>query len=218
MSSAFYVREALPQANAGIAVQERLERCGVECLRDGELLMLSLNISEAKSRGILQGISLSQLLCLPIPGLQKLLGKAKAARLVSSFELSKRALQQGLGILPAISCPTETIPFLAGIKDECKEHFLCLYLNARNQVIHQEVISIGSLSASIVHPREVFSVALKHSAASIILAHNHPSSDVSPSKDDIELTRRLMKAGDIMGIEILDHLIISKADFLSLKE
>lgn len=213
-----YVREALPKVNAGIAAHERLERCGVECLRDGELLMLLLNIPEEKTKSILAKQPLPELYTLPFPALQKLLGKAKAARLVSSFELAKRTLQQGIGILPAISCPAETIPFLTSIKDECKEHFLCLYLNARNQVIHREIISIGSLSASIVHPREVFQVAVKHSAASIILAHNHPSGDVSPSKDDIELTRRLMKAGDIMGIEILDHLIISKSDFLSLKE
>jgi DNA repair protein RadC len=216
--NALYVREALPQADAGIAVQEKLERCGVEALRDGELLILFLNITEEKAKGILAKSQLPELYALPFPALQKLLGKPKAARLVSSFELSKRTLQQGLGILPAISCPAETIPFLAGIKDKCKEHFLCLYLNARNQSIHQEVISIGSLSASIVHPREVFSVAVKHSAASIILAHNHPSGDCSPSKDDIELTRRLTKAGQIMGIEILDHIIISKSDFLSLKE
>jgi len=93
-----------------------------------------------------------------------------------------------------------------------------MYLNARNQLIHKEVISIGSLSASIVHPREVFQVGVANSAASIILAHNHPSGDVSPSKDDVELTRRLVKAGEIMGIEILDHIIISTLDFLSLKE
>ena len=85
-------------------------------------------------------------------------------------------------------------------------------------MIHKEVISIGSLSASIVHPREVFTVAVQHHAASIILAHNHPSGDVSPSKDDIDLTHRLREAGLIMGIEVLDHIIIATGDFVSLKE
>ena len=80
------------------------------------------------------------------------------------------------------------------------------------------MISIGSLSASIVHPREVFQVAVTRAAASIILAHNHPSGDVTPSKEDIELTRRMVEAGSIMGIDILDHIILSESDFLSLKE
>ena len=80
------------------------------------------------------------------------------------------------------------------------------------------MISIGSLSASIVHPREVFQVAVTRVAASIILAHNHPSGDVTPSKEDIELTRRMVEAGGIMGIDILDHIILSESDFLSLKE
>lgn len=106
---------------------------------------------------------------------------------------------------------------ISEIKDERKEHFICLYLNARNQIIHKETVSIGSLSASIVHPREVFLVAITHSAASIILAHNHPSGDVSPSQDDIDLTHRLVRAGEIMGIEILDHIIVASTDFVSLK-
>ena len=142
----------------------------------------------------------------------------QAGRLVAAFELGRRGLQQGLGLLPTISCPAEAVPLLAEIKDQRKEHFLCLYLNARNQVVHKEVISIGSLSASIVHPREVFQVAVCHSASSVLLAHNHPSGDVSPSKDDLDLTRRLVKAGELMGIEVLDHLIVGSQEFLSMKE
>lgn len=218
MHAALYVREALPQARLDVAVYEKLERGGVECLQDGELLRLSLGLEAEKTQRILTKHPLTELYRLPFPALQRLLGKTRAGRLAASFELAKRILEKGIGILPAISCPAETIPFLAGIKDACKEHFLCLYLNARNQVIHQEIVSIGSLSASIVHPREVFGVAVQHTAAALILAHNHPSADVSPSKDDIELTRRLVKAGQIMGIEVLDHIIIGPSDFLSLKE
>jgi len=120
-------------------------------------------------------------------------------------------------VLPAISNPADAIPMISEIKDERKEHFICLYLNARNQIIRKETVSIGILSASIVHPREVFLVAITHSAASIILAHNHPSGDVSPSQDDIDLTHRLVRAGEIMGIEILDHIIVASTDFVSLK-
>ena len=213
-----YVREALPKADFGISVQEKLDTCGIECLRDGELLMLSLDITEEKARSILENTPLPQLFSLPFPNLKKVLGKVRARKLLSSLELAKRAFEKGVGILPVISCPADTISLLTEIKDKQKEHFLCLYLNARNQVIHKEVVSIGSLSASIVHPREVLFPAISYSAASIILSHNHPSGDVSPSEEDIDLTRRLSKAGELMGIEILDHLIISSNDFLSLKE
>ena len=144
--------------------------------------------------------------------------------------LSERQAKYALGLLvkvarvmeeaPTIGFPSEVVPLLADIRDQQKEHFVCFYLNARLQVVHKEVISIGSLSATIVHPREVFGCALRQSqgVASIILAHNHPSGDVSPSKDDVELTGRMVKAGQIMGIEVLDHLIIGATGFLSLKE
>ena len=218
MQAALYVREALPKNELPYSIQDHADQCGMENLRDGELLVMSLNITEQKARAIIEKHTLSGLLTLPITTLQKELGKHKARILLSSFELAKRAFQKGLGILPVISCPADTIPFLTNIKDEQREHFLCIYLNARNQVIQKETISVGSLSASIVHPREVFREAITHSSASVILAHNHPSSDVSPSKDDIELTRRLVKAGEIMGMEVLDHIVISASDFMSMKE
>ena len=206
--------------------RERLARQGVEALKDHELLAIVLGtgyrgqnvlelaqvVLEAHPKEELMGMDLEQL------GRLKGLGRAKAGVLVAAFELARRGLQQGLGVLPAIATPAEAVGLMAEIKDQRKECFLCLYLNARNQVSHREVISIGSLSASIVHPREVFQVGVYHSAASIILAHNHPSGDVSPSQDDIELTRRLVNAGEIMGIEVLDHIIISASDFLSMKE
>lgn len=206
--------------------RERLARYGAEALRDHELLAIVLgtgyrgrHVLEV-AQAVLDGYPVAELMRMDLEqlGRQKGLGPAKASVLMAAFELTRRGLQQGLGVLPVISCPAETVSLLTEIKDQRKEYFLCLYLNARNQVIHKEVISIGSLSASIVHPREVFQVAVYHSAASIILAHNHPSGDVSPSEDDVELTRRLAKAGEIMGIEVLDHIIITTADFLSLKE
>jgi len=214
----------------GVAVddmpRERLARYGVEALKDQELLAIVLGtgyrgqnvlqvaqaILDARPKEALMEMDLQQLSRL------KGVGKAKASVLVAAFELARRGLQKGLGVRPVVSCPAEAVPLLADIRDQRKEFFLCLHMNARNQLIHKEVVSIGSLSASIVHPREVFQAAVHHAAASIILAHNHPSGDVSPSKDDIDLTRRLAKAGEIMGIEVLDHIIISAADFLSLKE
>lgn len=99
-----------------------------------------------------------------------------------------------------------------------KEHFVCLFLNTKNHVIGQETLSMGSLNASIVHPREVFRAAIKCSSASIICAHNHPSGDPTPSPEDISLTARLLQAGEIIGIDVLDHLIIGDSSFVSLKE
>ncbi|MBO0589399.1 DNA repair protein RadC [Sporosarcina sp. E16_8] len=99
-----------------------------------------------------------------------------------------------------------------------QEHFVVLYLNVKNEVLHKKTIFIGSLNSSIVHPREVYKEAVKHSAASIICLHNHPSGTVTPSPDDIEVTKRLAEAGSVMGVELLDHVIIGDHKFLSLKE
>ncbi|KAA0563688.1 DNA repair protein RadC [Bacillus sp. CH30_1T] len=96
--------------------------------------------------------------------------------------------------------------------------YICLYLNTKNQVLHKQTIFIGSLNASIVHPREVFKEAFRRSAASIICIHNHPSGDPTPSREDIEVTKRLVECGRIIGIDILDHLIIGEKKFISLKE
>ncbi len=99
-----------------------------------------------------------------------------------------------------------------------REHFCGLYLDRKGGLLVKEDISVGSLSSTVVHPREVFKTAVKCSAASIILVHNHPSGDPSPSKEDIEITRRLVQAGRIMGIEVIDHLIIGQEKYCSLKE
>ncbi len=206
--------------------RERLARCGAPALRDEELLAIVLgtgvrgtNVVDI-AREILLKHPPEQLVTIALTSLQDLrgLGQAKAGILVAAFELARRGLGQGLGLLPSINGPADALPLLTEIKDQRKEFFLCLYLNARNQLIHKEIVSIGSLSASIVHPREVFQMAVVKSAASILLAHNHPSGDVTPSRDDVDLTRRLQRAGEIMGVDILDHLIIAADQFLSLKE
>ncbi len=206
--------------------RERLARCGVQGLRDDELLAVVLGTGYRGhgvlevARQILEVHPKEELVTMKPEVLRRLQGveSVKAALLVAAFELARRGLQKGLGVQPIISRPADALPLLAEIRDERKEHFLCLCLNARNQVIHKEVISIGSLSASIVHPREVFQVAIAHTSASIILAHNHPSGDATPSREDIDLTRRLVEAGRIMGIDILDHIIICDSEFLSFKE
>ncbi len=104
------------------------------------------------------------------------------------------------------------------LKYSDREKFICIHLNIKNQIISYEVISIGSLNASIVHPREVFKAAILANAASVLFMHNHPSGNTEPSLDDIEITNRLCKAGGILGINILDHLIITTNDYLSFKQ
>jgi DNA repair protein RadC len=106
-------------------------------------------------------------------------------------------------------------PLLADLD---REHFVVLALDARNRPIGAHTVSVGTLSASLVHPREVFKFAILANASSLILAHNHPSGDTAPSQDDIELTRRLVQAGELIGIQVLDHLVIGDGDFFSLKE
>ena len=206
--------------------REKLERMGPEALADEELLAILLrtgyegmNVLEV-SRTILQAHGPGDLLDLDLGGLTgiKGIGRAKGAGLVAGFEFARRALKQGMGIAPSISHPCDAVGLLADIKDRRKEHFVAIFLNARNQIICREEVSIGSLNASLVHPREVFMPAVGSAAASVILAHNHPSGDVTPSREDIELTRRMVQAGEIMGIEVLDHIIIGAERFLSMKE
>ena len=204
----------------------KLARIGPEGMRDEELLAIALKNGYGrcdvieKATTVLRKHPVQTLLDMPARELEKIkgIGKTKAALLIAIFELAKRGLNQGLGLLPSISQPADAVTFLSDIKDQKKEYFIALFLNARNQILHRETVSVGSLNASLVHPREVFAPAIGSCAASLILAHNHPSGDPTPSREDIELTRRMVQAGEIMGIEILDHLIIGSQRFLSMKE
>lgn len=139
-----------------------------------------------------------------------------AARLSAAVELARRLLWPEDGAGP-IRSPRDACRAAARIRSAEKEHFIALYLNARNTVIGEETISIGSLNANIVHPREVFRPAVSLAAAAVVLAHNHPSGDVTPSQEDLNLTARLVEAGRILGIEVLDHLIVAESRFLSLR-
>jgi DNA repair protein RadC len=146
------------------------------------------------------------------------IGIAKAAQIKAAFELAKR--QDLENDIPkfTVSNPQALVKAIrASIQDKAKEHFKLVLLNTRNKVTNIITISIGTLNASLVHPREVFKEAIHGSAASVILVHNHPSDDLEPSEEDIKLTRRMVEAGKIMGIEVLDHIIINRHDFLSLK-
>ena len=199
---------------------------GAENLKDAELLAILLrtgragkNVIEIASQ-ILAKHSKKRLLQMTYQDLVKIDGidSAKATTLLAAFELAKRALEVNDTNLPTISNTKDAVAQLTDIRDLKKEHFVVLYLNARNQLLHKETISIGTLNANLVHPREVFEPALEYSAAQIVAAHNHPSGDPKPSEDDVEITKRLTEAGKMMGVEMMDHIIVSKNGSFSFRE
>ena len=114
--------------------------------------------------------------------------------------------------------PKDIWEALADIRENKKEHFIIFYLDTRNHEIKRDIISVGCLNANLVHPREVFEPAIRNLAASVIVAHNHPSGNLEPSQEDLDLTKRLVGAGKLLGIELLDHVIVSKDGFSSFKE
>ncbi len=150
-----------------------------------------------------------------IPGI----GVAKAIELMAAIEFGRRLQREQRGDKTIITSPEDAVEVVADdLKGLQQEHFVALYLNTKNHVIKQKTVFIGSLNASIVHPREVFKEALRTSSAAVICLHNHPSGDPSPSTEDINVTKRLDEAGKILGITLLDHIVVGENCFISLKE
>ena len=136
-------------------------------------------------------------------------GPAAAARVVACLELGRRAGSWPRGETPSVARPEDAVALLAGrLRGQDREHFWALALDTKNRLIREVPVSVGSLNASIVHPRELFRAAVRVSAASVVVVHNHPSGDPTPSGADIQLTRRLARAGEVLGIELLDHVVI----------
>ncbi len=147
------------------------------------------------------------------------IGPAKAAVLLAAVELGRRLNKTSSSEPVDASSPDRIADiFMSRMRYLTKEHFAVLMLNAKNQVIAEDEVSVGSLTSSPANPREVFSGALRRSAASVILVHNHPSGNPSPSREDVLITERLSKAGQILGIAVLDHIIIGNGTYISLRE
>ncbi|PIV20769.1 MAG: hypothetical protein COZ69_09525 [Deltaproteobacteria bacterium CG_4_8_14_3_um_filter_45_9] len=222
--SSFTVRD-LPRQERP---RERLQKFGPEALSAQELLALVIG------RGIPKKsvMSIAQELLVKFGNVRAIshatieelsqirgIGLAKAAQIKACFELGKRQDLEPESIDFDIKDPQSVVKAIrASIKDKAKEHFKLILLNPRNRIIGISTISIGTLNASLVHPREVFKDAITHSAASVVLAHNHPSGDPEPSEDDIKITKKLVESGKILGIEVIDHIIIGKNNFCSYKE
>lgn len=140
----------------------------------------------------------------------------KACQIVACFELGRRFFQKNGRGSVTIRTARQAFEYLKDMRDLPKEQLRGIYVNSRHRVVHDEVISLGSITANIVHPREVFQPAFEHGAVAILVAHNHPSGDPQPSAEDIRITRQLMDAGKILGIDLLDHLIIVPHKFVSI--
>jgi len=205
--------------------RERLLQSGPGVLTDADLVAVLFGTG-GPGEGVLElgtrvawAIPLRQLHRVPVEGLLlgKGLGQARAAQLLAAAELGRRLWPDG-DAAALVRGPETVFDLTRDIRGANREHFVGFYLNSRNQVLRREIISIGSLNASIVHPREVYQPAIAVSAASLILAHNHPSGDPTPSEEDLAITRRLVEAGRILGIDILDHVVVAKDAYASFKE
>ncbi len=208
--------------------RERLLQDGPVSLSNHELLAILLRTG-SKEESVLQ---LANRMLTQFEGLRMLkdatieeltgmkgIGQTKAIQIMAALELGRRISRLQYDERYVIRSPEDGAKYvMEDMRFLSQEHFVCLYLNTKNQVLHRQTVFIGSLNASIVHPREVYKEAFKRSAASIICIHNHPSGDPTPSKEDIEVTKRLSECGKIIGIELLDHLIIGDQKFVSLKE
>jgi DNA repair protein RadC len=145
-------------------------------------------------------------------------GDARACRLAALFELARRVEKLASREAPRITSPKEVYAQVKDLGTAKKEHLLGLYLDSQNHLLARETISIGSLNTTRTHPREILQPAITHLALGFILVHNHPSGTLVPSADDVEFTRAIVKAGDLMGIPLYDHVIVSREGFVSLKE
>lgn len=208
--------------------RERLLRYGAEVLSNGELLAIILGTGSKKedilslcSRILKQNGGINGLLNSNAKEFMKLkgIGIAKAAQLLALGEISKRLKSFKSGDEYKVNSPGDAADLVMEemryLKQECLK---VVMLNTKNIVIGYQNVSLGGLNSSIVHPREVFCEAIKKSSASIVICHNHPSGDPTPSNEDINITYRLCECGKLLGIEVLDHLIIGNGIFISLKE
>ncbi|MEI6758689.1 MAG: JAB domain-containing protein [Chlorobium sp.] len=206
--------------------RERFLRSGPASLSPAELLAIilrsgtkNLNIVDTCNE-LIASFGLEKLADAKLGELKKTkgIGEAKAMQIVAIFELNKR-LHFNRNLNKKIQAARDVFEYMEGrIPDEKKEHLFVLHLNTKNQIIRNELVSVGTLNASLIHPREVFKSAIRESAHAIILVHNHPSGDVEPSNADRQVTELLKKASAVIQIDLLDHVIIGKTGWFSFRE
>ncbi|MCH9758814.1 MAG: DNA repair protein RadC [Proteobacteria bacterium] len=202
--------------------REKLLKYGAEKLSDNELLMILLrhggkgySVGEI-AKNILpiidkKGIHLQQEDLVTVKGV----GTQKSTTIAAAYELVRRRIREG-GF--KVTRPADVYPLMRHLGDRKQEHFICVTLNGANEVMEVRTVTIGLLNRTQVHPREVFADAIAERAASIVIAHNHPSGNLQPSTDDLKVTKRLREAGELLGIPVLDHLIFSSKGYYSLAD
>jgi DNA repair protein RadC len=204
--------------------REKLMRYGAERLSSPELLAILLGTGTGGqnavelARKILHKFHEKELATRGVDELQNTfgIGPGRAAEIVACFELGRRFLIPDASAI--LSSPVHIWNAMSDIRARRKEHFVAFYLNSREQLLEREVISVGTLTASLVHPREVFEPALRNLAAAIIVAHNHPSGTLEPSHDDLQITKQLRETGTILGIPVVDHIIVTSREYLSFEQ
>ncbi len=207
--------------------REKLERYGPDYLSNDELLALILRTGHQKENAIqmsnrlIKEYGLDKLSDLSLKELQEIkgIGFAKACQIIGLFEFNNRYNKAvKTKEMVTIEKPEDVYNYLIDeLKDKKKEYFYALLLDSKNKIIKKNLISVGTLDNSLVHPREVFREAIKNSAAGVILVHNHPSGDPEPSENDVEITRRITKVGDLLNIKVLDHVIIAEKGWDNIK-
>lgn len=208
--------------------RERFLKYGASSIQTFELIAIILrtgskdeSVLELAKRITYQYNSLKELSDTSVKELKKIkgIGDSKAIELLAAFELGKRVNEESFNTLNKLHSPEKTYQYLKNeLEMKTQEHFLALYLNTKGELLKKETLFIGSLNSSLIHPREIFKHAVLNSAAAIIICHNHPSGDPTPSKQDIDITKLIHKNSIMMDIELLDHIIIGKDKYFSFKE
>ena len=229
MRKSFTIRDLPPSERP----RERLQKFGPDALSAQELLALILgrgiggeSVMMTAQKLLSHFGSLEAIMDASLEDLQNIrgLGIAKASQIKACFEIARRVytaeeIPEGQKRSKLIISPRDVFKLVKSkILHYAKEHFMVLSFDSRNRFLGMDTISIGTLNANLVHPRETFESAIRRHAAQVVLAHNHPSGELEPSEDDLEITKRLVEAGKILGIELLDHVIITKDGFLSFKD
>lgn len=206
--------------------REKLEKKGAQALHKEELLAIILRTG-IKGKNVLQlaqdilsKYGDKKLIDVSFKELRNMhgVGPTKAAQVMASIELGKRLYKEKVEKEVFINSPEDILKEVEHIRENKKENFIVLYLDARNRLVYKETVSIGTLNANLIHPREVFEPAVRNLAAQIIVVHNHPSGNPEPSEDDLVITEKLTEAGKILGIEVMDHIVVAKNSYISFKE
>lgn len=215
---------------AALKPRERMQASGVQGLSHVELLAILLGTGSQSMTALdlaqemlkrLPGDDLAELGHLSLEQLQRLpgMGLAKASRILAAIELGKRVALSDLPERPSLSSPQAIYALLRPrFAHQKQEHFIALYLDTKHKLLGQQVITRGLLDGTLIHPREIFREALAYGAYAFVVAHNHPSGDPAPSQADLETTRQLIRCGTLMQIELMDHVILGRSGYYSLRE